>query len=522
MMKLHKSSWYCLAPVLFTILSIDAGAVAPGSPPPGRQPLRMQSLDGPWHLVLDPKDIGKTQVWFKPDVFPLQISRPIEVPASITEIDPKYDGVFWCSRSFRPALAECRDLRHYLQFGAVAYACDVWLNGTLLGSHEGGQSPFEFDVSGKLLADRPNCLVLRIGGPFVAVWGGINQHVTLVAQPAVRIRDMFAEPDIAAGRIQLHVTLENHGDTPADVALQAAIGEFKPRRALGIVTGKTSAAHGSTVATLTIPLKHPHLWNLDDPFLYTIEVSSDWLGAASPEARRDSRSLRSGLRDFRIVDGYFHLNGKRVYLKSAHANHYDPITVFSNGKEPNHWLALGSRGDQNGDRDWLYHKDVIAKPHAITAGLQTKIMTPDYYGELLADTKFFRNVTPPDSTVAVGIRCVMDAGECSAGVMLGTWRHHAGRFTLNSLNLLGNLGHPAADRLLLNLLAHARATAAPLQALPGGYEAELDGLGIRQAVYIFRYIWPTRPNIIRVRPNQCDGERSWVPLRPSPDHRSPC
>jgi len=70
-------------------------------------------------------------------------------------------------------------------------------------------------------------------------------------------------------------------------------------------------------------------------------------------------------------------------------------------------------------------------------------------------------------------------GECSASVMLGTWRHHAGRFTLNSLNLLGNLGHPAADRLLLNLIAHARATVAPLQALPGGYEAELDALGIR-------------------------------------------
>ncbi len=213
-MKLHKSPWYCLAPVLFTMLSIDARAVASATPPLGRQPLRVQSLDGPWRLVLDPKDIGQTQVWFKPDIFPLQASRPIEVPGSIKEIDPKYDGVFWCSRSFIPALAECRDLRYYLQFGAVAYACDVWLNGTLLGSHEGGQSPFEF-------------------------------------------------------------------------------------------------------------------------------------------------------------------------------------------------------------------------------------------------------------------------GECSASVMLGTWRHHAGRFTLNSLNLLGNLGHPAADRLLLNLIAHARATVAPLQALPGGYEAELDALGIR-------------------------------------------
>jgi hypothetical protein len=83
-------------------------------------------------------------------------------------------------------------------------------------------------------------------------------------------------------------------------------------------------------------------------------------------------------------------------------------------------------------------------------------------------------------TVAVAIHCTMGDGafECCSGVMLGTYQHHAGKFTLNALNLLSNLGHPAADRLLLNLLAHARWTAAAIQPLPADYDAEIGAMGI--------------------------------------------
>ena len=37
--------------------------------------------------------------------------------------------------------------------------------------------------------------------------------------------------------------------------------------------------------------------------------------------------FRTGFRDFRIVNGYFHLNGKRVFLKSTHGNWYDPVAI---------------------------------------------------------------------------------------------------------------------------------------------------------------------------------------------------
>ncbi len=108
-------------------------------------------------------------------------------------------------------------------------------------------------------------------------------------------------------------------------------------------------------------------------------------------------------------------------------------------------------------------------------------MTPDYYAEVLAKTKFFRNVTAPDDAIAVAIHC--NFGEwsrfdCSAGVMLGAYNHHAGKFTVNAFQVVSNLGCPSADRLLLNLLTHARSTAVAICQLPLNYDGELDALGI--------------------------------------------
>jgi hypothetical protein len=179
-----------------------------------------------------------------------------------------------------------------------------------------------------LIPKQSNQLTLRITGPFVVATGGINHHVNLVAQPTVRIKDVFAKPDIHAGRFELQIALENRSDKPAAVALQAAYGEFKSGKALGVVTGEATVPPGAAVSKLTIPIAQPRLWSLDDPFLYTFQVTSQWRGASS-DACRDSYSFRSGLRDFRLSDGWFHLNGKRLYVKSLHGAAFDPVWGYA-------------------------------------------------------------------------------------------------------------------------------------------------------------------------------------------------
>jgi hypothetical protein len=268
--------------------------------------------------------------WFDPSVFPASESRPIRVPGTITDAwpnsapFPRGANLVWYMRTFTPEVATAPGLRQYLRFGSVRYLSEVWLNGVDLGTHEGGEDPFEIDVTNRLLAGKANTLILRVQSPCL---GGINQHVSLVAEPEVRLIDGFARPDAKAGVIRLKVTLENNTGAPASVGVTASFGEYKPQRALGSQSASVAVPPGRTTATLILNVPQAHLWSLDDPFLYTIAISSQWQGAPSEATGRDDCSFRTGFRDFRITDGYFYLNGKRIFLKSAHGNWYEPIVI---------------------------------------------------------------------------------------------------------------------------------------------------------------------------------------------------
>lgn len=52
--------------------------------------------------------------------------------------------------------------RLLLHFEAVDYNATVWVNGILVGSHQGGFTPFEFDITGAVVEDRSNHLVVRV------------------------------------------------------------------------------------------------------------------------------------------------------------------------------------------------------------------------------------------------------------------------------------------------------------------------------------------------------------------------
>jgi beta-mannosidase len=114
-----------------------------------------------------------------------------------------------------------------LRFGGVYYSARVWLNGVLLGEHEGYFAPFEFDVTG-ILADGENELLVEVHSPEEAeedarvtiggVWvrwdglgpnlnpGGIFRDVALISGGEVRIRGLGSTAD-HTGRGQAHVEL---------------------------------------------------------------------------------------------------------------------------------------------------------------------------------------------------------------------------------------------------------------------------------------------------------------------------
>jgi hypothetical protein len=305
------------------------------------------SLDGTWQTAPDVTNIGKTGKWYDPALFPMSTAKQMQVPGSLYEAwpttiwtkDPAKD-ILWYSKTFSLDAAPPAHMRYYIRFGAVMQDCEVWFNGTEIGTHQGGEDPFEFDVTKLLQPGKLNVVAVR-----VSLWeaapiplGGINQSVAIVAQPEVRVIDAFARPDAKTGQIRLEVTLENNTADPEQVKVNAAVGEFKSGRPVGTQSTTVTVPPGRSVANLVLPVAHPHLWDLNDPFLYKIMVTSDWNPVEGASALHDTYSFRTGFRDFRVMDGYFYLNGRRIFLKSLHGNWYDPIAIQGTPRDMT-WLS---------------------------------------------------------------------------------------------------------------------------------------------------------------------------------------
>ena len=115
-------------------------------------------LDGFWSFQADPEGVGEREEWWNG----LPAGRQIAVPGSWNELFPEhrdYLGDAWHVTEF-DAGASGPDSVVSLRFDSVNYSARVWLNGTEVGSHEGGHLPFELDVSDVVRDGRNRLAVL--------------------------------------------------------------------------------------------------------------------------------------------------------------------------------------------------------------------------------------------------------------------------------------------------------------------------------------------------------------------------
>ena len=286
----------------------------------------VQSLDGQWQIAFDPANEGRASTWHKQEVFQgLENSRSIAVPSCWEEIEQDYEGVatygktFSVSRGWKGKIVR-------LQFDAVNYIAEVWLNDHCVGRHEGGYGPFEFRVDDLLNFGKENFLSLRVVGPIVsrddlvidglgkndaphwrgAIVGGIWQSVRLVASGPIGVDDVFVIPqlkdDTAKVQLQLDNTDTQNGEATVSVTVADPTGVVAEKsETLQLLPGKNSAEW-----TLKIP--DAKYWSPDEPNLYTLTVSVEG---------SDEESLRFGMRELTVKDKEFVLNGKPIYIKAA-------------------------------------------------------------------------------------------------------------------------------------------------------------------------------------------------------------
>ena len=284
-------------------------------------------LDGEWQIVFDYDNVG-SGAWHQKEVFQGLDSRPISVPSCWEEIEKDYEGVAFYGRRFSvPKSWEGKAVR--LQFDAVNYVAEVWVNDEVAGRHEGGYGPFEFRVDDLLKYNEENFVSLRIIGPIVnenkvidgigqsdmphwrgAIAGGVWQSVRLVATGTAFVDDVFVEPKLADNTATLHVALENTKFVAQKVSVEVSIssaGKIVARKeaTLDLIPGKNKR-------TWTLNVPDAVYWSPAKPHLYLaqIRVSDD----AGPT---DLHSVRFGMRELTIRDKDFYLNGERIFIKAA-------------------------------------------------------------------------------------------------------------------------------------------------------------------------------------------------------------
>lgn len=300
-------------------------------------------LNGEWVIARDPHDSGKRQKWF---TRPTSDAVPIRVPGIFQEVFPGYHGVAWYWREVNIPGHPFAHGRYLLQFGAVDYYAEVWVNGVRVGDHEGGETPFELDITHAVKPGASNLLAVRVLKPgdqrihgYVLKeiphrnervdyvpgsgfdYGGIVEPVALVMTPMVWIDDVFAQPDWMTGDIRVQVRTRSAASAPIRGRLQLAAGPAATGRTLLVKEIGHDIGIEASLAEATLHLDHHRLWELADPYLYRLSVR---LVADGVEGS-DEVSIRCGFRDFRVEKGYFRLNGKRIFVRSSHTGNHCPV-----------------------------------------------------------------------------------------------------------------------------------------------------------------------------------------------------
>ena len=283
------------------------------------------SLDGDgWLLATDPQNVGRQQQWWAE---PQSTAKPTKVPRVIQDTFPGYYGVAWYWRDIEVPVNPHPQGRYLLRFWAVNFRTDVWVNGCHVGEHEGGEDPFVLDVTDAVRPETGNRLAVRVLNPGTEPIdgislkniphrnreGGIMDSVELIAAPAMCVEDLYVRPDPETGLIHIQTNVRNALKKRAIGYLVFTVAPAASGETLDVTVLERDFEPGDTLIESTLQVDNPHLWDTNAPYLYRV---TSRLSAARTKSF-DEKSTRCGFRDFRFKNGYFRLNGRRIYVRGS-------------------------------------------------------------------------------------------------------------------------------------------------------------------------------------------------------------
>lgn len=335
MMVLHIRAW------VLTMLLLPTPLLAAQDLLTNVANRKVVSLNGAWHAIVDPYETGyydyrrqpydrqptpSTSAYYSNHhavdrqelvEYDFDASPTLSVPGdwnSQREQLLYYEGTVWLRRMFD--FTPARDgNRVFVHFGAVNQRAEVYINGIKLGVHDGGFTPFNFEIT-QHVKPRGNFLVVKADNtrradavPTTSTdwwnYGGITRDVTLIEEPAVFVQDHGMQlktgaTHTLAGFVQLN-------GASGGEKVTVAIPELRIEHAL------TVDADGQAHYEIEAPaLRH---WSPASPKLYEVIVSTPW------QSIRD----QIGFRTIETRGAEILLNGKPLFLRGISMHEENPL-----------------------------------------------------------------------------------------------------------------------------------------------------------------------------------------------------
>ena len=308
-MKLHQRASFIF--LLFSTHLVIAQSAIQNVP--GR---KQTSLNGKWQAIVDHADVGDcpwSGLWKdrkptdKADFveYAYDGNALFDVPCELNTQLPElkyYESTIWYKKTFATSHKAGKKL--FLYFDAANYQTDVYLNSVKLGSHEGGFTPFQFDITDKV-REGSNTLIVRVnnqrqknGVPSLDYdwfnYGGITRDVRLIETPSCYIDDYFIQADKKnPNRITGYVQLKG-----ASTSQRVKLCFDGAGKTYSLQTDKDGYARVDIEARL-------NLWSPENPVLHAVELST----------ATDTVCERIGFRTIETRGTRVFLNGKAIFLK---------------------------------------------------------------------------------------------------------------------------------------------------------------------------------------------------------------
>ncbi|MEA5257802.1 malectin domain-containing carbohydrate-binding protein [Arcicella aquatica] len=305
------------------------------------------SLDNNWFTTAN-DSLSNAFAHFEQNTFSVATWENVNVPHNWDQYEGyrrmlhgNKHGYAWYRKSFK-VKEQKQGKRFFLYFEGVSSYATVWLNGKKVGTHAGGRTTFTLDVTTYILLDnQANTLAVRADHPaniqdLPWVCGGcspergfsegsqpmgIFRPVHLIVTNEVRIapfgvhiwNDSTASEKSAT--LKISTEIKNYGKASATITI---LNELIDKTGVTITKAETQEKVTSNT-TLTInqqflPINHPHLWSLADPYLYQLRTSVFENGKKIDEIKTDygirTISWPIGKKDSK----QFLLNGKAVFI----------------------------------------------------------------------------------------------------------------------------------------------------------------------------------------------------------------